>query len=33
VAFPSHDAAGLSNSTGADQTWMERGAVGLSYRF
>jgi len=33
VAFPSHDAAGLSNSTGADQIWMERGAVGLSYRF
>jgi len=33
VAFPSHDAAGLSNSTGADKIWMERGAVGLSYRF
>ena len=33
VAFPSNGAAGLSNSTGADQIWMERGAVGLSYRF
>ena len=33
VAFPSNNAAGLSNSTGADQIWMERGALGLSYRF
>ena len=33
VAFPSNGAAGLSNSTGADQIWMERGTVGLSYKF
>ena len=33
VAFPSDGAAGLSNSTGADPVWMERGTVGLSYRF
>jgi len=33
VAFPSNNAAGLSNASGADQIWMERGAVGLSYRF
>ncbi len=33
VAFPSNSAAGLSNSTGADQIWMERGTVGLSYKF
>jgi opacity protein-like surface antigen len=33
VAFPKDGAAGLSNSTGADEVWMERGTVGLSYRF
>ena len=33
VAFPSNSAAGLSNASGADQIWMERGALGLSYRF
>jgi opacity protein-like surface antigen len=33
VAFPSDGAAGLSNSTGADEIWMERGTLGLSYRF
>jgi len=33
VAFPSNDATGLSDSTGADEIWMERGTVGLSYRF
>lgn len=33
VAFPKDGAAGLSNSTGADQIWMERGTVGLLYRF
>lgn len=33
VAFPSSDAVGLSDSTGADEIWMERGTVGLSYRF
>ena len=33
VAFPSNNAAGLSNASGADQIWMERGTVGLLYRF
>jgi len=33
VAFPSNSATGLSDASGADQIWMERGAVGLSYRF
>jgi len=33
VAFPSNSAAGLSDASGADPIWMERGAVGLSYRF
>jgi len=33
VAFPSNSAAGLSDASGADQIWMERGAVGLSYKF
>ena len=33
VAFPQNGAARLSNASGADQIWMERGAVGLSYRF
>ncbi len=33
AAFPSKDAAGLSSSGKADAIWMERGAVGLAYRF
>ena len=33
VAFPSNTAAGLSDASGADQIWMERGTVGLLYRF
>ena len=33
LAFPSKTAAGLSDASGADQIWMERGTVGLSYRF
>ncbi len=33
VAFPKDGAAGLSDASGADQIWMERGTVGLSYRF
>jgi len=33
VAFPSDTASGLSNASGADQIWMERGTVGLLYRF
>ena len=33
VAFPSNNATGLSDSSGADEIWMERGTVGLSYRF
>jgi len=33
VAFPSNNATGLSNSKGADNIWMERGTVGLLYRF
>jgi len=33
VAFPSNNATGLADASGADQIWMERGTVGLSYRF
>jgi opacity protein-like surface antigen len=33
VAFPSDDAAGLSNADVADEIWMERGTLGLLYRF
>jgi opacity protein-like surface antigen len=33
VAFPKDGAAGLSDASGADQIWMERGTVGLAYRF
>jgi len=33
VAFPSDGATGLADASGADQIWMERGTVGLSYRF
>ena len=33
VAFPADDAVGLSDTDGADEIWMERGTVGLSYRF
>ncbi len=33
VAFPSNDAAGLSRDGTADDIWMERGTVGLAYRF
>jgi len=33
VAFPSNNATGLSDASGADQIWMERGTVGLLYRF
>ena len=32
VAFPSDGASGLSNANGADEIWMERGTLGLSYR-
>lgn len=33
VAFPADDAAGLSDADGADEIWMGRGTLGLSYRF
>jgi len=33
VAFPKDGAAGLSNASGTDNVWMERGALGLAYRF
>ena len=33
AAFPSHDAHGLSDASGADAIWMERGTMGLLYRF
>jgi opacity protein-like surface antigen len=33
VAFPSKDAEGLSDGSSADPLWMERGTLGLSYRF
>lgn len=33
VAFPSKDAKGLSTNGNADPLWMERGTVGVAYRF
>ncbi len=33
VAFPSDGTAGLSDTQGADEIWMERGTAGLSYSF
>jgi len=33
VAFPSDGATGLADASGADPIWMERGTVGLLYRF
>jgi opacity protein-like surface antigen len=33
AAFPSKDAVGLSANGTADPIWMERGTVGLAYRF
>ena len=33
AAFPSDHANGLSDTSGADTIWMERGTVGLEYRF
>lgn len=33
VAFPSEDAEGLSDESGADEIWMERGTLGVAYRF
>ncbi len=33
VAFPSDNAAGLSRNGTADEIWMERGTIGLAYRF
>jgi opacity protein-like surface antigen len=33
VAFPSENAGGLSDASGADEIWMERGTVGVAYRF
>ena len=33
AAFPSSDAQGLSTSGNSDAIWMERGALGLAYRF
>ncbi len=33
VAFPKDGTTGLSDASGADQIWMERGTVGLAYRF
>jgi len=33
VAFPSDDAEGLSTDGEADPIWMERGTVGVTYRF
>jgi opacity protein-like surface antigen len=33
VAFPSEDTPGLSDADQADEIWMERGALGFSYRF
>jgi opacity protein-like surface antigen len=33
VAFPSSDATGLSQNGDADEIWMERGTLGLVYRF
>lgn len=33
VAFPSKDTAGLSSAGEADPIWMERGTLGLAFRF
>lgn len=33
VAFPQDDAVGLSNGSSADEIWMPRGTLGLSYQF
>ena len=33
AAFPSKDAEGLSDGSTADPIWMERGTLGLAYRF
>jgi opacity protein-like surface antigen len=33
VAFPASDAVGLSSGGNADPIWMERGTLGLAYRF
>ena len=33
AAFPSKDTDGLANGSKADPIWMERGAIGLGYRF
>ena len=33
AAFPGKDAAGFSNNGTSDAIWMERGTVGLDYRF
>ena len=33
VAFPPNDAVGLSANGNADAIWMERGTLGLAYRF
>jgi len=33
VAFPSKDAAGLSDGDEADPIWMERGTIGVAYAF
>ena len=33
AAFPSKDATGLSTGSKADAIWMERGTLGLAYRF
>ena len=33
AAFPSKDAVGLSDNGKADPIWMERGTLGLAYRF
>lgn len=33
VAFPSDNAAGLSSDGTADRIWMERGTLGITYRF
>ena len=33
VAFPSKDAVGFSTNGTADPIWMERGTLGVAYRF
>jgi opacity protein-like surface antigen len=33
AAFPSKDATGLSSGNSADPIWMERGTLGVAYRF